>query len=270
MDLYSLSVDFGTLLSNVPFVGPGNNKRMFFVFLTNWGFLALTLYIVWSTISVTIRYVQQLAPRCCNKICGKQKAEPKLTCSQKPIGCCDVTNDSIKWYEKIHWFLFTTGAELAVAITIIYWPLFVNNQRSDYDFYGHLNIAIHLVNGIIPFIDIWVSRIPVRLYHVIYSVGISCIYAVFTGLYYAGEGGNPFNNGTYIYPQIDYENSPGTASVFAIAIPLVYMPLIHLFFYANHLMREGLLYLVKKMCCKCLHEPADDVNNDYEMKNTKK
>lgn len=222
-------------------------KGYFFIFATSFSFLLFIFYLLWSTVYVTARYFQQFAPFC-EQSCEKQQKEEN--CDQIPLGCCDVKTDSTKWYEKIQWFLFTVGAESTLSITLIYWP-FGDVQRDDnFEFYGHVNIALHLVNGVTALIDIWVSQIPVHLYHVIYLVGVTSLYAIFTGLYYVGGGGNDYDNGTYIYPQLDYGNSPGTASVFVIGVTIIYMPLVHLFVYINYLMREGLLYVIKKMCCK--------------------
>lgn len=225
-------------------------KGYFFVYASTFAFLLFTFYLLWSSIYVTARYFQHFVP-CCKQFCEKQQNEE--TYHQKSLGHCNVESDSIKWYEKVQWFLFTIGVESTLSITLIYWP-FGDIQRDDnFEFYGHVNIALHLVNGVVALIDIWMSQIPVHLYHGIYLVGATSFYAIFTGLYYVSGGGNDYDNGTYIYSQIDYGESPGTASVFVIGVTIIYMPLVHLFVYVNFLMRERLLYVVKRMCCK-LHK----------------
>lgn len=165
--------------------------------------------------------------------------------TERPKGCCGAVHNTLQWYEIIHWVLFLLGVEMAVSISILYWSLFYDPSQPT-KLLTHINVVVHMVNGIVAMCDLWISRTPVRIYHVFYLMAVGFIYVSFTGIYYAAGGGNDYNNGTYIYPQLDYGNHPATSSALSVGSALVYIPLIHLIFYCNYLLREGLLYLVYK------------------------
>ena len=216
------------------------------------------MYLIWSAISVTIRYIQQNVPQCMKYKDKQQQIDDELDLmTSKPTGCCKY--NSLQWYEIIHWVLYTVGGEAAIVISILFWALL----RSLFNYYSFMS---HLVNALIAVLDIWVTRLPIRLYHAVYLVMFSAVYIVFTGIYFVAGGGNEFNNATYIYPVLDYEESPDTASGIAIGLALVYVPLIHLFFYINYLLREGVLYIIRAKCCSTFNAEQKCVLEEYEMK----
>lgn len=218
------------------------NEEYFYIYLTDWGLTLLTIYFIWSSISVTVRFMQQNCPPCYD--CPRDEGLADMECelSPRPTGCCGKAHNSLQWYEIVNWFLFIVGAELAVSITFLYWPLFYNVEKAG--LFSYLNIVVHLLNGVAALLDLWISRIPVRIYHFIYLMIISITYTSFSGVYFA-TGGTDGHNHTYIYPQLDYGGSPGQASALAVGGALVYIPFIHLFFYCNYLCREGLLYCIR-------------------------
>jgi hypothetical protein len=239
----------------------------FFIYLTNWGYIVLTAYLTWSAVSVTIRYVQQCSPACQKKESKEQFKNDNVKVSNCCIvGCCCPQN-SLQWYEFIHWLLFVLGIEPAVTITMLYWPSFLvyDAATSSPSYYS---LMYHLINGLVALMDMWITRIPIRLYHVIYPVIFVSAYSLFTGLYYVGGGLDPLNN-TYIYSVLDYENDPGVAAGITVGASLVIVPLFHLFLYCNYILREGLLYIVKKYSCKCLEDNeihvADISTEDNEL-----
>ena len=220
-------------------------KGYFFIFLTSWGYTLLTCYLIWSAISVSIRFIQQFTSACTSYRLRQQNIDEQFdNLPSKPAGCC-FPHNSLQWYEYIQWVLFILGVELAVCITGLYWPLFSPIVKPSVLF-EYSNFAAHLINGIVGLVEVWVTRLPVRIYHFIYLLFLCSVYLVFTGVYFAAGGGNPFDNGTYIYPQLDYGTDPGSSAALALSAALVYVPFIHLFFYFNYLMREGLLYLLCK------------------------
>ena len=221
----------------------------FLQYYTNWGHVTFTLYLIWSALSVTIRYIHV---HFCSKEIPKLKNYPKS--SKPPVGCCGLIIDSTTWYQKIHWLLFIIGSEVAVSITILYWPLFYNPDY-DYDYFGHINLVVHLFNGLLAYTDFWLTSVPIRLYHAVYLVAFGGIYSVFTGIHYAANS----NRSEFIYPQIDYQANPGSASGFVVTIVLVFLPIVHVIFYVSYLGREGIFFLIKKFCCK------QDIKKDDEI-----
>lgn len=151
-------------------------------------------------------------------------------------------HNTLKWYNYIQWLLFTISSGLAVGITILYWA-FIHTSEMD-----HWDIALHLLNGVAAFLEVWITRIPVRIYHATYIVTVSAFYVLFTAVYYGSGGTNGVNNASYIYTPLDYESAPASAAVFAISTVLIFCPTVHLFIYANYLLRECMLRFVAKKC----------------------
>ena len=225
--------------------------------------MGLTLHFLWSSVSVTVSFMRQHIPLNFCKRFYRMQVNNSQQLLQKPSGCCGVKNDRISWYEKVHWVLFFLGTEMAVIISLLFWALFYDPQ-SKAELLGHFNVVLHLVNGVVAFVDLWVSGVPVRLYHVVYVIIVGSIYAIFTGFYYAAGGGNEFSNGTYIYPQLDYGKMPGEASALVLITVLIVGPVVHLFFYINYVLREGLLYLVKMCCRSVCHKENKETNEMAE------
>jgi hypothetical protein len=223
----------------------------FFIYLTNWGYMLVTAYLTWSALSVTLRYLQQSLPAC-EKFRLKQQAKDDIInneMSSKPKGCSGCTHNSLQWYEIIHWILFVLSSNGALTITLGYWLLLFKPKK--FDEFIYYNLSAHLFNSLVVLMDIWITRLPVRIYHFFYVMFVGSVYSLFTGLYYVGGGRNEYND-TYIYQIIDYKTDPGLSVGLLLGVVLVGVPLINLFLYCNYLLREGLLYVVKKYCCKCL------------------
>lgn len=246
---------------------PINGGPKFFIFLTNWAFLVLVVYLLWAAVSDTLSLF--LANVCCKEKYSRQENEDEeddgsveqVCCLlNMPLGCCGRERDGTKWHHKIQWVLFMVGHTFSLAVTILYWSLLFNPTNP---LLTPLNFITHLVNGIVSVIDIGVSGIPVRLLHMVYSVLLAAIYAVFTGIYHVAMGTN-VQNQPYIYFIIDYGRNPGTAAGIAIAVVLVFFPIINVLIYVLFLLREGLLWLIKKVYKMIRKQDSQDT--DIEMK----
>jgi hypothetical protein len=210
--------------------------------------------------------MQHQSFRWCKHVHSKQQrktSNEKVELPDKPMGYC-CPHNALQWFEFIHWILFALASESALAITILYWALFGGVASISY-----LNIFTHLINSIVILIDMWITRLPVRIYHMVYCILFGAAYTLFTGLYYAGGGRTAFNT-TFIYPVLDYDENPGLAVGMGFISSFLLAPLIHLFFYGNYLLREGLLYLVKHKCCKWLNDEKSSLvqQEEKEMNST--
>ena len=219
---------------------PANGGPRFFIFLTNWAILSFNAYLIWSAFSTTLHYL--LVHKCCKSRYHDDNfnhgySEYEL---EKPQGCCGLKSNGISWYHMIHWLLFALGAEVALAITILYWSLIYDTDQGAPD---GVNVNTHLTNGIVALLDIFITGIPISIYHFIYIQLFFTVYAVFTGIYHAADGTN-VNGSPFIYGIIDYGSTPGTAAGIVIGVILVYTPIIHLLFYLLYLARYWLVYLV--------------------------
>ena len=200
---------------------------------------------------MTVRYFQV------HVFCRERfEAHNKLSKYQvydKPAGCCGVQKDGTVWYQKVQWVLFSIGAEAAILVTILYWSLLYRGGNV-----SQINLVTHTLNGVMALLDMAITGIPVRILHVVYPLIFCGSYSVFTGVYYGAGGVGIVANQTYIYPALDYESSPGFASGLIIAVNFVACPLIHLLFWGLYLAREGVLHLIKHICCKrCLDDQKE-------------
>ena len=209
----------------------------FFQFLTQWGLVSYTVYLICAALSVTYTYMHTLV---CKRPPHKLSNQPDIE-TVKPPGCCGSSLDATSWYHKIQWLLFTVGTEIALTITIMFWSVLYDPERIDVD---HIQVAIHILNGITAYVDLWVTGVPVRVYHVLYLVLFGCLYVSFTGIHHAALVETNITNP--IYPILDYGSNPGSSSALAIIITLVFLPFIHMVFYVSYLLREGIILLAKR------------------------
>ena len=207
----------------------------FMIFLTNWSYIVLNLHFLYSALSTTIDFFK--AYLCCrqhyNDLAFERDADEFEIV--EPKGCFDRQNNSIKWYHMIQWVLFIAGTQAAVIVVILFWGLLYRGYDITlYD--GHY----HLGNGIAGVLDLWVSGFPIRFLHFYIIQIYAATYASFTGIYY-GAGGTGYNGTSYIYPPLNYEESPGFAAGLVIGVVIV-VPIVHLLFYAQYVARFWLIY----------------------------
>ena len=212
----------------------------FFIFLTNWSFLAWNIHLIFSAVSATITVCLVY---CCPGYAGDSTStlleNPKPYIDiDVPTGCCGREGDATRWYHKIQWVLFNFGVNMTAVVCPVYWALLYNGG-----FVDGINANTHLVNGIIALGDVFFSGVPVRLFHFIYPLLFSSVYIVFTGIYFAADGTNVMGD-PYIYPVIDYENSPGSAAGWALGGCLLIVPLLYLLLFCLYSVRFFLTYQI--------------------------
>lgn len=220
----------------------------YFIYLTNLGFMMLTLYTVWSATAVTYRFIRVHA---CRRVEEEdeenyQDIDPSTIEKHSTQGCCGVGTNSISWYQMANWLLFTTGVEIALGITLLFWSL-LYHPGSDFNYVTNSNLVLHLVNGITALLETWLTSIPVRLLHVIYPMTFGAGYIVFTGIYFVANGTDPRGNHS-IYPVLDYKNNAGYAVGVDLIAIFVLAPLLHLLFFIQYLIRSTLASWLKRRC----------------------
>lgn len=194
--------------------------------------ILLLAYLITAAASVTVHYVWDHLI--------KKSLVDELTVSdlQDPpvLGCCCRKNKKIiPWHLHVLWILYTLSSELAVPITILYWAILSGNIVS-----WPITIHEHLMNMIPGLIDLLITRIPIRLYHVLYFIVLAAVYTIFGGIYIAA-GGTDSSNEPYIYSIIDYKNNLVQAIVISLVLMLVVPVLFHLCFWGIYLLRTLLL-----------------------------
>ena len=217
----------------------------FFIFLTDWSLLLFTTYLVYAAVCVTFDYFETFV-FCRNKHfevnsderytkgVGEERHSSAIT---RPHGCLGSTHNQLKWYDMLHWVLFTLGTEAAVSVVVLFWTaLYRGGPVNPYD--GN----IHLGNGIAALIDVWVTGIPVRILHFFYIQIYGTIYSLFSVIYYLAGGLDPWGH-PYIYPVLDYSANPGGAAGLLVGAFLC-VPLVHMLFYVQYITRRWLVYLL--------------------------
>ena len=217
-----------------------NGGVKFFIFLTNWCFLAWNTHLIFSAVSATITVCLVY---CCPSYADGSTAtlleNPKPYIDiDVPTGCCGREGDATRWYHKIQWVLFNLGVNMAVVVSLLYWALLYNGGSVD-----GVNANTHLVNAIIALVDVIFSGVPVRVLHFIYPLLFSSAYVAFTGIYFAADGTNARGD-PYIYSVIDYESSPGSAAGWVLGVCLFIVPIFHLLLFGLHSVRFWLTYCI--------------------------
>lgn len=189
------------------------------IFLTNWSLIVWDLYLFVSVTSVSINQLRQY-------ICPTRKQQTSL----KWV-CCVFGKNQATLCDKISWLLFVVSAESAVAVTLLYWVRLREDGASLYPAVHHP----HLTSGIVATLDLWITGLPVHLFQILYSLLFTSTYAAFTGVYYIANGTNTQDN--FIYPVLDYDSNPGLATAVVVVVGLIFLPLIHVCFIVQYLLR---------------------------------
>ena len=213
----------------------------YLIFLTHWGFLAWNSYMVLSVITVTAAALKALcggdvASYAKHDCLNPEKFSTSSKGSEGDAGCCKTKQDpSILPLEaafKVQWALFLVGGEYAVVISILYWA-FYTDPNSHHNLYSLDSLNLHMINGVLAVLELWLSGIPVRICHAVYSMAFGCVYVLFTGLYYAA-GGRGEDGNKYIYPFLDYDSNAEAAIALAVGCVVFLVGGIHIVFFLQY------------------------------------
>ena len=202
------------------------DKGFYFIYLTNWAHLLYNTYLIVSALSTTFKVA---------KTYYTKKQESLLNRDYLNItesdGYWNTSNNTLSWYQMIHWVLYTIGNEFAFCIMVMYWTLIYRGGTID-----GVNANTHLFNGILSLVDMWVSGLPFNLLHFVYIMALSVVYSTFSGIYYIGGGG-------IIYPGVlDYDRSPGAAVGLNLGLTFVLLPVVHSLLYLMYLGKQWVIY----------------------------
>ena len=211
----------------------------YLIYLTHWGFILWNAYLIFAAVSTTVSFAQVHL--------RYEQDFVALTPFSDNVenhhwGYCDTRSNRITWRDKLHWALFIISTEGAVAISILFWVFFYDPDDKE-RLFSAVSIHVHMLNGIIALVDLWITGIPIRLLHLIYILIFGVTYVTFTGLYYVCNGTDPGGN-HYIYPMLDYGRNPGLASGLVIGCALGFLTLLHVTFFAQYLIRQCITYRI--------------------------
>ena len=223
-------------------------RANWYIWLTNWSFIFVTLYFVCATIVTAIHFKKDRKLRARennangqNKndeghLVSKEKSADTTDSNKNPDNTCDnlgtrhVCDDGevapfsvdtpeasqaipMAWFHEALWVIYNIAAVAAILVTLAFWTLTGPNNGV-----RAFTVIYHGVNAIFMVGDTMLSSVPVRLFHAIYPMLYCIAYIIFTVIHWA-------SGGAYIYPLTDYTGRPLFSAVshlclFFIGIPL--------------------------------------------------
>ena len=136
------------------------------------------------------------------------------------------------WFHKAMWVIYNISASGGLLVTTVFWILLFNPDFGLRAF----TIIYHGFNTIAMLADTMLTSMPVRLFHVIYSMLLGVVYVLFTVIYWAAGGTDPFGR-PYIYPQTDYTGRPVLSSVSQVCLLFIGLPLCQLLTFGFYCLR---------------------------------
>ena len=211
-----------------------NFKWKFFIYLTTLTNILINV----DLLILTVLCIAYAAAYYCNR--------PMLVSHYLPEKDCWYSRDKIKWYVKVAWFLHNSATTLALMVAIGYWSLVykcpnptaapptvpasaANNTSSPGSCTDGASIHVHGVDALLLLIDIFLSRVPVQLYHLLYPCAFTFAYVVLTLIYW-GAGGTNLQHEHYIYSVLDYTTKKSSTlfAVLLVIAPIVFYIVIYL------------------------------------------
>ena len=201
------------------------------IYLSNWGYLIWMAYLLSAAVAVTLNFIR--AWTCPQVVYFPRQRSTSPETRPDPHNAsgrcsCRGVTDHTNFCDKLTWFLYLIGGEVAVLIAILFWT----TQYSTSGATGPVSFHLHLINAVAALVDLWISGVPVYLLHFVYIQLFAATYVSFTGVYYT------FNDTMAIYPVLDYHSNPGLAAGLVVGVVLFGAVFVHILFLAQYLCRR--------------------------------
>lgn len=225
-------------------------KFKYLIFLTHWGFLVWNAYLVLAALTVTIAYFrdnwssQQQQKHQLAKFLDPERSSHHHNhhgCNScRPVALYS-PSPLVLWLAcRLQWPFFLVGGEYAVVISVLYWVFYGNSPgHQQHNLCSMDSLNLHAINGIFAVLDLWLSGVPVRVYHALYSISFGCAYVLFTGVYYAADGRDSQGN-RFIYPFLDYSSNPRAAAALALSCAVLFVGAVHFIFFLHYVVRKSI------------------------------
>ena len=211
------------------------------IFYTNQSYILLVLTFLMLAVLTLMYTIQKCTHRdvlCCSKAPGEYDAPPDV-----------YDQDNISFFAKIAWFLWVTSINNTPAVVVGFYATVLETPES----LTAASIQFHGVNLVIIVIDVFLSRIPLQLLHFPWAGVYSICFVVFTGIYFAAGGTDP-DGRSFIYPTLDYEDSPGESVGWALLLGLNPF-IVHFIWWVIVFVRD-VLYKTCSCCYRDITEPS--------------
>lgn len=220
----------------------------YLIYLSNLSYILLCLSFMVSMVGVLVYSIQ----RCCCKRCTK--IEPAYATTPAEF----YRQDNTPWFLKLAWLINTIAVPASAVTTIAFWALLY--QPGGILFTANL-VHVHGVGLFLVLVDLFISRAPMMLFHVIYPTVYGAAYVIFMGIYFAAQGTNPLDGEQYVYSIFDYGRQPLIATGYSFAL-VVAMAVSFLVFFIVTLLRDQVVKRCKPCFWNVVH-PDDDTSSIY-------
>nr|XP_039259175.1 protein rolling stone-like [Styela clava] len=177
------------------------------------------------------------------------------------IGCCPgnrCNNGDVRWFHHLTWVVLTATAGVNFIVTIIYWAFLSGIRVASVP----ANVHQHIMNSVLMILDIFISRIPIRLFHFIYVSLYGLTYVLFTAILHGADVKSAFYTNL-----LDWESAPGISAGVCVGLIVVGSPIIHLVSFGFYHLRA---FIARSCgCSSTSSENSGEDNPGFEMSHPK-
>jgi len=239
---------------------PSNGHDKWFIYLTNWSFLFVTVYFIFATLITAFYYKEEckqgeyeigspepipLRPRTgisrSSDMDSREKSREEIRGSREKTQGRDTACEKGVSQEEVRvsinplevmqeipmsrfhealWVIYNIAANSALLITA------TNCDYVGYQLDG-LIVTTQVLNTVFILVETLLGTVPVRLFHVIYPILFTIVYIMFTVVYWACQGTNTSGD-PYVYSVIDYSGNPNKSIGTILGFLFLGHPLAHL------------------------------------------
>ena len=188
------------------------SKSSWFFALTSVNYILCTIYFIYAAIHVTYRYKKPRSQL--GEVTDRTQGTEDVQQSREP---------ELKVRAKVHWFLYNLSLGTCTFVFIGFWVMLAPNRTRGYEPSLHTFLLIdrHGINLCFMAVDFLLNKIPLRLFHFVYTALCFGLYLVYNSIYWTATG-------HLIYGKVlDYGSSPGMVVGLALGACCVIIPLLH-------------------------------------------
>lgn len=241
---------------------PSNGHEKWFIYLTNWSFLFVTVYFLFATITTAFYYKEERKQgeyeisgpepipltlrtgisrssdmdsreKSREEICGsrekteaareKGRSHEEVKVSINPLEVMQEIPMS-RFHEAL-WVIYNIAANTALLVTA------TNCDYTEFKVDG-LIVTTQILNTVFILVETLLGTVPVRLFHVIYPMLFTTVYVMCTVVYWACGGKNTLGE-PYVYSALNYSGNPNKSIASILG-----------FFFLGHPLAQLLLFIV--------------------------
>lgn len=188
-----------------------------FVYLTNWTYLLLTLETVVEAVNFFVVHVLRD-----DIVKGKDGVR-------------------MPWYLRLQWLMYNITTTGSLMVTGWYWTFLYKSEKE----LGAVRFALHALNSVYVVVNLAVTATPTRVLHAVYAVLFGVVYTLFSVAYQLA-GGTNVDGEPYIYRVTDWRR-PWKSLLLSSLSNFLAIPLVHL---AVFILRLALGRLWTRRCCR--------------------